>query len=659
MPEKSKKFQLHPAVVEAQDQCYAWRNIRDYKLVHAYWDSIFASNTKIPETNITAKYLYLADMYTNQLQDYSIARTYLDSAERSGFYSPENAIMFYFLKGFNSLSLRKYEEAFEAYHRGKRIIDSTGDQCRAEAFYQAMAYLHFRQEKYADALNYYKLRRNLYYSCDSSLGFLNAHNELMSINNIGLCFERMGLCDSAVYYYSLGIDVYYKLVQPNHPKKEILREVLGVLYGNLGGCLLTIGNLADAEIALKKSIEINYSPNHDIKDAILTRIKLADLYLQKGETELCKKIIDEINTDNALYPNLTSEQRLADLTSRYYEKNHNFESALFYNKKNFALKDSVKLRGQLLDAKYDFINEIEQLRKEMDLVKLKDSGRRKNNIILITTFLFLIGLVITLNLQQKRKQEKKYLQKVMDLNRTITQNNQKLQNSLSALEQSQSENSRIMRILAHDLRSPIAGIVNAIRVLKHNHLQPDESQKILDLIEKSSLNSLDFVDDLLNLNEDSDLIPKTNIDLSVILDTCIQLVTPQMEMKGITLQSQLIPVIINANQQRIWRVFNNILNNAIKFTPEGKAINIKTHVNDKTVKVCIQDQGIGIPDHLKDKIFTMFSEAGRPGTEGEKSFGLGLALSKQIIESHHGRIWFEGKEGEGTEFCVELPIAAV
>lgn len=74
------------------------------------------------------------------------------------------------------------------------------------------------------------------------------------------------------------------------------------------------------------------------------------------------------------------------------------------------------------------------------------------------------------------------------------------------------------------------------------------------------------------------------------------------------------------------------------------------------VTVSVADQGIGIPEEMKDKIFNMFTEAKRTGTEGEQPFGMGLAIAKQIVEVHGGTIWYESTPGTGTTFYVKLPV---
>ena len=75
------------------------------------------------------------------------------------------------------------------------------------------------------------------------------------------------------------------------------------------------------------------------------------------------------------------------------------------------------------------------------------------------------------------------------------------------------------------------------------------------------------------------------------------------------------------------------------------------------IHISVSDNGIGIPDDIKDDVFNIFTNAKRPGTAGEKSFGLGLSICQQIIENHHGKIWFESEVNAGTTFHISLPAA--
>ncbi len=112
-----------------------------------------------------------------------------------------------------------------------------------------------------------------------------------------------------------------------------------------------------------------------------------------------------------------------------------------------------------------------------------------------------------------------------------------------------------------------------------------------------------------------------------------------------------------ANREKINRVVNNLLINAIKFSNDNKQITVTTSVKNKKVQIAVKDDGIGIPDKLKDKVFEKFTKAKRKGTMGEPTFGLGLSICKEIVEYYHGFIWFESIENEGTTFYLEFPAA--
>jgi len=114
------------------------------------------------------------------------------------------------------------------------------------------------------------------------------------------------------------------------------------------------------------------------------------------------------------------------------------------------------------------------------------------------------------------------------------------------------------------------------------------------------------------------------------------------------------PEELYISREKIWRVLSNLIGNAIKFSPQGAVISAKITLENDNIQIAVNDHGIGIPDSIKDEIFHMFTEAKRPGTAGEKSFGLGLSISKQIIESHNGEIWFDSDPIKGTTFYVRF-----
>ena len=119
------------------------------------------------------------------------------------------------------------------------------------------------------------------------------------------------------------------------------------------------------------------------------------------------------------------------------------------------------------------------------------------------------------------------------------------------------------------------------------------------------------------------------------------------------------PLIIAFDKEKLRRVLGNIVGNAVKFTNEGGTISVNVTRKDNQVQISIKDNGIGIPEQLLPELFGMFTSAKRLGTSGEQSIGLGLSISKQIVEAHGGKIWAESKENNGSTFYVLLPITGV
>jgi signal transduction histidine kinase len=130
----------------------------------------------------------------------------------------------------------------------------------------------------------------------------------------------------------------------------------------------------------------------------------------------------------------------------------------------------------------------------------------------------------------------------------------------------------------------------------------------------------------------------------------------QARQRGLALRFDVPdePVLVLADAQRLRQVIGNLLSNAIKYSPQGGIVELRAEATNGTVRVEVRDEGIGIPALLQPQIFTKFfrgdaAASGIPGT------GLGLAVSRDIVESHGGRIGFTSSEGEGATFFVELP----
>jgi len=288
---------------------------------------------------------------------------------------------------------------------------------------------------------------------------------------------------------------------------------------------------------------------------------------------------------------------------------------------------------------------------------LKKDNAIKSNY-LITTIIcvciaFAIILLVGFNLMRKSR----YAANLSALNTAIRRKNDDLKKTFKSLELSHTENNRIMRIVAHDLKNPISAIRSLVFSLLKKE-QPPANKEALELIQDTCADSIHLINDLLDNKRSLKDISKELVDIGRLIEQCSTLFQVKAAQKNQQIILDLEHSYLLMNRQKIWRVISNIINNAIKFSPQNSAINIRLEKNQTKVLLSVQDYGIGIPKDLQEIIFTMNPDKSRDGTAGEKSYGLGLSISRKIVEEHNGRLWFTSEAGKGSVFFVELPYSS-
>ena len=166
----------------------------------------------------------------------------------------------------------------------------------------------------------------------------------------------------------------------------------------------------------------------------------------------------------------------------------------------------------------------------------------------------------------------------------------------------------------------------------------------------------DFVKQEFLESADVELI-KTRVELVSKIQQVIEQykLSEQNIAKTFHFSSSKEKIYAEIDEVKFMQVINNLISNAIKFTYDGGVITTRIEDKNKSVVISIQDDGIGIPEHLREGLFEKFTKATRPGIKGEPSVGLGMSITKTIVEWHDGTIGFESKENKGTTFYIEIP----
>jgi len=214
---------------------------------------------------------------------------------------------------------------------------------------------------------------------------------------------------------------------------------------------------------------------------------------------------------------------------------------------------------------------------------------------------------------------------------------------------------------AHDLRSPLQYILACSEYLIHtasDQLTPQQNM-MLATIKDSTKFMANLVTDLLDISQIESgklTLALEPLDLQIMLQENVKRnrLIAEMTGKWIELVDNPVP-IIQADPVKIDQVLNNLIDNAIKYSPTGGLIQINLTVEQDSILLRIQDHGIGIPANEMGRLFKPFGKTSGKSPTGEKSVGLGLYICQRIISGHGGRIWLESAPGEGTTAFVSLP----
>ncbi|WP_169304405.1 sensor histidine kinase [Pedobacter frigoris] len=216
----------------------------------------------------------------------------------------------------------------------------------------------------------------------------------------------------------------------------------------------------------------------------------------------------------------------------------------------------------------------------------------------------------------------------------------------------------ILGFVAHDLRNPLNNIeaLSALILTEENHPDATEVQLILN----SAQHAKHIINDLIEVVQEKKTALKVQeVELIGFLRGIQNTwLTNTDRTRIIIFNTDQNTVSANINPSKFTRVIDNLIGNGIKFSPPNTPINIEVCTKPEKVQIRISDFGIGIPDTLKHLLFDQFSKAGRVGLNGEKSMGLGLHISKDIIEQHHGTLTVESQENKGTTFIISIPLAS-
>lgn len=212
--------------------------------------------------------------------------------------------------------------------------------------------------------------------------------------------------------------------------------------------------------------------------------------------------------------------------------------------------------------------------------------------------------------------------------------------------------------VSHEIQSPLTSISGFAELLKKGKLSEDQISHYANIIETESKRLSKLSENLLrlsNLEVDDNNLNLKKYQMNKQIESVLLMLEPQWSAKNITLDISLDETIICGDEDLLSQVFINLLNNAIKFTPENGNIYVNLSSNEDGIECKISDTGIGISPQDQPRIFERFYKADKSRDRSLGGNGLGLSIVKKIIDLHGGKISLRSEIGKGTEFIILLP----
>ena len=232
----------------------------------------------------------------------------------------------------------------------------------------------------------------------------------------------------------------------------------------------------------------------------------------------------------------------------------------------------------------------------------------------------------------------------------------------SKLEESNRQKDRLFSIIAHDLRNPIHVLSSGIKMFHETAKDDldDFEHTIIDELNRSATGVSSLLDQLLewfrSQQETSPFAPR-QIDLFTAVESACQGLNAMAHQKGVRLDNLCEKdTAIYSDQQMLETIIRNLVGNAIKFTPTGGSVTIRSKLLEDAVEVSVSDTGVGIDGSVRDTLFSIDSNYRTVGTNGEKGSGFGLDLCSELVQRHNGHLRVESRVNEGSTFRFSLPF---
>lgn len=528
------------------------------------------------------------------------------------------------------------EEALVNYEEALELSKAAELDIQIGHSLNSIGQIYFYRDLFEEALEYYK---------EAEAYFLKADDQ----DGLGYNYTGMAVVLGELGRYLEAIQVINSAIK--------IREKLGnerqlvVSKFNRANLLIDMGDYESAEEDIVNLY--NFGLENDLVRAINALETLVDLKLKQGKIEEAIAYAETAITLHEQRPNSESMIPILQQMSQLYFQRGNPEKHQYYNEllqreRNILNAEKTKNHLSAITIKRQK-DEIEILSREKALI---EKNKQTQRYLAIAMLVIMAGLVYFLFTYYR------FLKKEKEKNETLSLQKKQIEKQALELEESNRVKDKIFSIISHDLRGPLHSLMGMVQLVNEDNLSKEDFQEHIPKVARILGENEQLLENLLiwSRNQMKGMtVNKSKVNVHELIEKNIRLLNQTSLYKGQVIINKIPEsLVVLSDKDMLDIVIRNLLTNGFKYTDKGDGIAFDVQETGEEFIFSIKDDGIGIKEEIMENLFSnKFLTS--PGTQQEKGTGLGLLLSKELIEMNHGEIWAESNYGKGSEFFFSIP----
>lgn len=537
------------------------------------------------------------------------------------------------------------DKAIQQFIEGMKLCEN--DTRNTAKLLSNIAMTHNRMRNISDAISNYRKALSLNASINNSTGMA------INYNGLGEIYKTLNRQDSALINYMKAKNL------------NKTTEFQAIILSNIAGIYINYADSMNKAVDCLKQSWAMFSQLGLSQYEAEFKQGIGVILFKQGKY---KSAIDAFEQSIELNDKFNRGYKIKttchNLLSKAYERTGDYATALKHLKLFIQYSDSLAQKEKYeqiatLEKQYETEkneNEIARLQAEQELTLIQLRKNKQLKQLTMATVLLLLLLVFFVYM--------KYLDKIKS-NQLLKEKNQLIEQSEQELRILNASKNKFFSIIAHDLKNPLHSILGYSSLLseKYHLFTENERRKFAGDIHYSTNNLFRLLQNLLEWSKAQtgrlNFSPAV-VEYQRILDNSLSVLQSLADQKNIEIKAENDPELeIFADPIMIETVLRNLINNAIKFTPEGGQIGVSAKSENGVILVSVIDTGIGIPEEDTKNLFRIDSKVKRKGTNNEDGSGLGLILCHEFVDKHFGKIWVESTPGKGSAFTFSIPGKAI